>query len=191
MDLAKNTIKYRTQDAKASGIHPLYALGAPSMSMTPVMSGQGDSIAQAGDAVGRGISTGYEKQLQQKNLENIQADIDLKKAQSANYVMEAKKASNLMMRQQTGRIAGNENDVKIGGTKINQNKGWSNAEDIETRYGDLVSWLYGMGVIGGDFIENLPRIEKWQEENRKRRDAEWNNRPYEGNIGRNGKIIGF
>ena len=49
----QNSISWRVADAKRAGIHPLYALGAPAMNMSPVvMEDQlGPSLARAGQQV--------------------------------------------------------------------------------------------------------------------------------------------
>ena len=52
---AKNSIQWRVQDAQKAGVHPLYALGAPTFSPSPVMSGLGDSIANAGQDISRAV----------------------------------------------------------------------------------------------------------------------------------------
>jgi hypothetical protein len=43
--------------------------------------------------------------------------------------------------------------VEVGGIAIKPDKGWSDAQEIEDRYGDAVSWLYGIGVATADFIQ--------------------------------------
>lgn len=53
-----HSIRFRVRDAKAAGIHPLYALGAPTMSPA-VIQGQnnmGSAIADAAHAIGRGVA---------------------------------------------------------------------------------------------------------------------------------------
>lgn len=148
--LAKNSVKLRVEDAKRSGIHPLYALGAPTITSSSVTSPMGQAVANAGEQLGQAISSDYEKQLQAKNLENIQADIDLKKSQSLSYIVEAKNASNLSRANQTGRTAGNPNALTIAGSKISPSGDWSNAQDVEDRYGDLISAFYGFFPMGAD-----------------------------------------
>lgn len=105
MDLAKNSIKYRVEDAKNAGIHPLYALGAQGLNANTVSSPMGQAVADAGTAISRGISNSYEKELKTKNLENIQADIDLKRAQATGFIAEAKRASNIAQSKPAGRTA--------------------------------------------------------------------------------------
>jgi len=157
MDLAKNSISYRVEDAKRAGIHPLYALGAPTLSSTTHTNTMGQSIADAGSKIAKGISNGYEKQLQAKNLESITADINLKNAQTSGFIQEQKIASDLARVNQTGRTAGNPNHLTIGGGKVHPSKDWSDTQKIEDRYGDLVSWLYGLGVVAGDSHSNVKR----------------------------------
>lgn len=41
-------IQIKVKDAEAAGVHPLYALGAPTFQPTPISSGLSDSIANAG-----------------------------------------------------------------------------------------------------------------------------------------------
>ena len=168
MDLAKNTIKYKVEDAQRAGVHPLYALGAPTMSSSVQTDQMGQAVADAGTAIGKGMTSQYEKEIQRLNLENLEAELTSKKLANADFVKQSINNSNLQRANEKL-----QNHTKIGGININQNKGWSNAEDIETRYGDLISWLYGIGVIGGDLKENLPRIEAWQEENRRKRDNQY------------------
>lgn len=162
--LAKNSVKLRVDDAKRSGVHPLYALGAPTMSFNPVSSPMGQSIQNATSKIGNAISTTYEKQLQAKNLDNIQADIDLKKAQTMNFVSEYKKSSNLSRTNDTGRTAGSS---RIAGDNVKHSKNWDDAQKIEDRYGDLVSWLYGLGVVTADGVPHLEKKQKsrpWEED---------------------------
>lgn len=53
---AQKGIRWKVADAQAAGIHPLYALGAPTMSFNPVSTGDvAGGLAQAGQDVGRAI----------------------------------------------------------------------------------------------------------------------------------------
>lgn len=75
---AQHGIRWRVEDAKAAGLHPLYALGAqtPSFSPVHVQSPMGDALAEAGQHVGRAVSatmTGQEKLMQMYQLENARA----------------------------------------------------------------------------------------------------------------------
>lgn len=54
----QNSIQWRVADAKKAGIHPLYAIGAPSMNISPVafQDQLGAAVAQAGQDIGRTIA---------------------------------------------------------------------------------------------------------------------------------------
>lgn len=41
--------------------------------------------------------------------------------------------------------------IMAGGVRVNPHLGWDNAEDLEIRYGDLGSSIYGLGVAAADF----------------------------------------
>lgn len=53
-EFAQSSIQWKVADAKKAGIHPLYALGAPSIS--PAVSVQGDPMASAVSSMGQDIS---------------------------------------------------------------------------------------------------------------------------------------
>lgn len=82
---AKQGIRWKVADAQAAGIHPLYALGAPTSSFSPVSIGDpGGGLSEAGQSIGSAIDatrTAPEKvdaytnelrrlQLQKGGLEN-------------------------------------------------------------------------------------------------------------------------
>ena len=67
-DFAQQGIRWKVEDAKAAGIHPLYALGANTHSFSPVGIGTtgggdslGSSIAAAGQDIGRAINVARTK----------------------------------------------------------------------------------------------------------------------------------
>ncbi len=70
-EFAQNQIQWRTQDAQAAGVHPLFAMGAQTQSFTPGFetgSGSGDAIRGAA----RGISKAREDFLEAQ-IENTKA----------------------------------------------------------------------------------------------------------------------
>lgn len=74
-EFAQNGIQWRVQDAKAAGIHPLYALGANTATYTPVSqdsSGLGNAVADAGAYLGKAVDGAIDKdtrrELEQENL---------------------------------------------------------------------------------------------------------------------------
>lgn len=58
-EFAQHGVRWRVEDAKAAGLHPLYALGAQTPSFSPVhiQDTMGPALAEAGQAIGRGISS--------------------------------------------------------------------------------------------------------------------------------------
>lgn len=87
-DFAKFGIRWKVEDAKAAGIHPLAALGAQTHSFSPSsqpVTAMGDALNSMGQDIGRAVSqtktqeektlnalqiAGYEKDLQGKELDN-------------------------------------------------------------------------------------------------------------------------
>lgn len=63
-EFAQNGIRWKVNDAKAAGIHPLYALGANTHSFSPSAVGvspdtsMGDAFSRAGQDIGRAIDAG-------------------------------------------------------------------------------------------------------------------------------------
>ena len=67
------------------------------------------------------------------------------------------------IKSMTGELVGNDKDEKgrtkidIFGYKMNP-ADIDDAEKAEERYGDIMSWIYGLGVVGADAYNNLPII---------------------------------
>lgn len=77
---AKNAIQWKVEDAKAAGIHPIYALGANTVSYTPQPVGD-YGISEAGQNIGRAIDTSltqrerlteFSARAQQLQLQNME-----------------------------------------------------------------------------------------------------------------------
>lgn len=70
-EFAQNGIRWKVSDAKAAGIHPLYALGASTASYSPVSgyggdSGISDAAAQFGQGIGRAVEAGMTREERQR-----------------------------------------------------------------------------------------------------------------------------
>lgn len=79
-EFAQHGIRWRVEDAKAAGLHPLYALGAqlPQFSPSFAMDSVGPALAEAGQSVGRALSAGMspqERELRQLQLDLIRSQI--------------------------------------------------------------------------------------------------------------------
>lgn len=90
-DLAKNGIRYRVADAKAAGLHPLFAMGAPAFNASPshiADTGMAQAFSNIGQNLGRSINatrTADERAqaLMDLQLEGAQLDNDIKRSQIA------------------------------------------------------------------------------------------------------------
>lgn len=84
-EFAQHGIRWKVEDAKAAGIHPLYALGANTPSFSPVSLGavpdnsMPSAMADIGQNISRAVSatrTGAEKQIAEINLASARANLD-------------------------------------------------------------------------------------------------------------------
>lgn len=94
-EFAQHGVRWRVEDAKAAGLHPLYALGAQTPSASPIYSedAMGPAIAQAGQNIASGIVARGSRQermmeqisfkIAQQNLAEGDARINLLNAEAA------------------------------------------------------------------------------------------------------------
>lgn len=76
-EFAQNGIRWKVADAKAAGIHPLYALGATTASYSPVSGYGGDNgISDAFAQLGNGFSQGLDRAAQAKMTKEERAIAD-------------------------------------------------------------------------------------------------------------------
>lgn len=93
-EFAQSGIQWKVKDAEAAGIHPLYAMGANTVSYSPTSVGSTPAdfsfIKDAGQNIGRAIDTTRSNSAKQNaisstasaiQLEGLQLDNDLKRAQ--------------------------------------------------------------------------------------------------------------
>lgn len=94
-EFAQHGIRWRVEDAKEAGVHPLYALGSGVTPYTPqalVGSGLGEGLASMGQNVGRAIAaqqTGAEREEQALKLKLLAAQIDESDARAQMYRSQA------------------------------------------------------------------------------------------------------
>ena len=101
-EFAQSGVQWKVSDAAKAGVHPLYALGANTVSYAPQSIGStqltgGDygHLADAGQHIGRAIAStqspasqvdAYTKAVQSVQLEGLQLDNDIKRADLASKV---------------------------------------------------------------------------------------------------------
>lgn len=79
-EFAQHGVRWRVEDAKAAGLHPLYALGAnvPSYSPVSVQDPMGEAISQAGQNIGRAVSssmTSHERMMADLAVQQAKANL--------------------------------------------------------------------------------------------------------------------
>lgn len=72
-EVMQNQVQWKVEDAKKAGVHPLYALGAPSVSWSPSTAGGGPStiqrVADAGQGIARAASAYGDSNMRRKLFE--------------------------------------------------------------------------------------------------------------------------
>lgn len=157
-EFAQSGIQWKVKDAQAAGVHPLYALGAQTHSYTPTQT-QSTTGREVGEAIGNipgQMGAKKTSALQNELLEAQINQVNSNTARNMNDIEQSKLNSAMALKKQSN-INNQDDGIIVAGEKIPKNKGWSDAEDIETRYADVVSWLYGLGVLGADAKEWLKR----------------------------------
>lgn len=165
LDFAQSGIQWKVADAKAAGVHPLYALGASTHSFAPISVGSTDpgwgrTLAGMGQDIGRAVQSTQSAPdrnnamlttLQGLQLENAKLDTEIKKTDLASRVMRLKQQSNPPMPSPSDTVpeAKKFEDrpmIMLGGQKVATDPLTTNVEDSEKRYGDdgPVTWLQGI-----------------------------------------------
>lgn len=72
-EFAQHGVSWRVADAKAAGLHPLYALGAQTPSFTPMVipDSMGPAISEAGQAIGRAVAATSAPKLSELDQANL------------------------------------------------------------------------------------------------------------------------
>lgn len=99
LDYAQNAIQWKSADAKAAGIHPIYALGAPTHSYAPVSLGDSLSpaISNAGQNIGRAINSVSSQETRSTAYTQAAAALQLERGALENETLR----SNLARMRQT------------------------------------------------------------------------------------------
>lgn len=102
-EFAQHGIRWKVADAQAAGLHPLFALGGNTATYTPNPIPVNNSHADLGQNLGRAVQaagTPSERELQQAQLDHLQAQTEKEHAMSAYYASEAART-----RQQAGQTS--------------------------------------------------------------------------------------
>lgn len=182
-EFAQQGIKWRVEDAERSGIHPLYALGAQTTSYSPVQVGSSDFGAM-GQNIGRAIDStrsNPEKAdalaltASQIQLEGLQLDNEIKRAQLASAIATTRQQSNpglpgVLTKEDLTGMPGQGNAPQVEprtqppqytpylyeGLQTPQitDRRFSDAQALEDRYGDLIQEFGGARNLIADWLLN-------------------------------------
>lgn len=162
-EFAQNAIQWKVADAKKAGVHPLYALGAPTMSFAPNAVGAASDFSdfgRAGQDISRALMAG-QSQEQRGNtvataltLENMKLRNDVLRSQlmRLNGQIPPPAPSGAMTEDQPFRVPQDPKvdgrpPIMVGGSRIQTDPGTSPAKTWE-------DWL-GDDVFSPGFIPNL------------------------------------
>lgn len=153
---AKNAIQWKVADANKAGVHPLYALGAPTMNYSPVSVGGGGygGGSISGQDISRAIGAGmpksgqlsaYEQAVQDLTLQGMGLDNEYKAAQLARLRNEMLNKPALP-------------EIKLPGPVPFQTGDSSKSQVVQDEYGDLIENVYGTGRLIYDSFTNLDKM---------------------------------
>ncbi|QGH72131.1 MAG: putative minor capsid protein [Microviridae sp. ctYqV29] len=92
-EFAQKGIQWKVADAKKAGIHPLYALGAPTMSYSPITTGMGDAIQNAGQSLGRAVDANLSAGERLDGFTKASQALQLERGKLENELLKVKIAS--------------------------------------------------------------------------------------------------
>lgn len=204
---AKSGIQWRSDDAKAAGINPYYALGANTASYSPTAvglgseGGVGKGLSDSSQDIGRAISATADKDTKDDAFTLATKKLALEKGSLENQLL----ASQIRKNNQTGQklsapslagpatlidgqpatatttpsgaavkaddikqqpdTASKFNRIRPSGIKLYTNPWMSDAEDTETRYGNVIENIAGLANVVGDGVytgwKNRSRIKNF------------------------------
>lgn len=172
---AQEGIRWRVEDAKKAGIHPLYALGASTPSYTPsaaafnqAPASMGSSLAAAGQDIGRAMNAtrtaperadAYTETLRGLQLKNAELDLEIKKTDLASRVARLGQNSNPPMADglsSDGMLPLDKWDkatpLLTGGKPVTTDRRWSDGQTFEDRWGEWGGSLAGLAVMAADIL---------------------------------------
>lgn len=168
---AQEGIQWKVEDARKAGIHPLYALGAQTNSFSPVSVGQvadtslGSAIASSGQDLSRAINAtrtapqreaAISKTMQDLQLTNMGLQNELVAAQiaklksSINPPMPTLGSDGVLPEGKLDDVT----PLVAAGQKIQQNRGWSDGQTFEDRWGEWGGGAAGLAVLAADLLKH-------------------------------------
>lgn len=168
---AQEGIRWKVQDAEAAGIHPLYALGANTVSYSPVAlggtpeTGLASGLAASSQDISRAIhstrtgserATAFTKTAQDFQLTKMGLENELLAAQIAKLRGPAVGPPMPDLVPAAKKYEDAPKQIQFG-YPIPHYPGASNAEDAEKRYGDVAQEVFGLATLLQDMGYNIKR----------------------------------
>lgn len=186
-EFAQMGIRWRVEDAKAAGLHPLAALGAtgasasPSFQFTADQPTKSEFFSKMGQNLSRAVSaveTREERllrtlQIERLGLENESLRIDnLKKSQVGPVLPSMDPNSGLAVPGQADSGIGGSSGVNLPVTFVPTGRTYSSKGDPSKAFGTITDWYYrrtptGLKVapspdVQGVLANNLVEMLKWE-----------------------------
>lgn len=176
-EFAQSGIQWKVEDAKAAGIHPLYALGAQTHSYSPISvgstsAGWGSTLSGMGQDIGRAVTATadpktrtdmFTKTVQEMQLKNMDLDLQIKQADLASRVMRIKQQvgppipNDAPFPVKEGKAEDNA-PMMVLGERWKSNPNTSPMKTFEDNYGDEGSWAFIPAKYWADLQYNFPNI---------------------------------
>lgn len=155
-EFAQNGIRWKVADAKAAGIHPLYALGANTVSYQPNTVGQvvDDSMSRAMGAVSQDLSRAF-------NTTRTESERDQAFASTVQALsLEKMGLENELLGSQIAKLRQTPNPplptLSIAGNEIKQDETTSSSDLFQGRYGEPGEWISAPIIMWQDYKKNYP-----------------------------------
>lgn len=162
-EFAKNGIRWRVEDAKAAGLHPLYALGANLPSYSPVQSEAPAQLAEMGQNIGRAVQatqTAKERERTQLELDLLRSQVDESKERiAASMAARNAQAATQSAGMGTDFFGGDDpvpEGVHVVGQHVNKPGTSYIASEKDESVGANVSPMWGRFLIGKNTEIVLP-----------------------------------
>lgn len=164
---ARSGIQWRVEDAKAAGIHPLYALGAntSSYSGSPISvgtapiaadTGMASAVAASGQDIGRAINATRSQSQREDAFTSTVQGLTLQKMGLENELL-ASQIKRLQVNANPPMPGGLSNapadQLRIAGVPIKKDPSTSDMQDFSDRYGDegLAQWTIPPMIMYRDY----------------------------------------
>lgn len=164
-EFAQNSIRWRVEDAQRAGIHPLYALGAPTIAGVGQSVGGGavEALSSASQDISRAVNATRTAPERETAFQKTVQELTLTKAGLENELLASKIAqlkASINPPMPSIPIPEGKSDERpplwLGGARWNTDAGSSNVEDYVKRYGEGAEYVMGPALLWQDYSRNNP-----------------------------------